>query len=182
MYFEKKGAANTEKCVELAIETAHAKNIRHIVAASSHGDTARLLKGQKDLNVVCVAYAYGFKEPGKNVMTEETVKELESEGIRVLNTTHVLSGAERGISRKYGGIHPVEIIADTLRMFGQGTKVCVETAIMALDAGLIPYGEDIIAIGGTVNGADSAVILRPAHANNVLDTKIREIICKPSEI
>ena len=53
---------------------------------------------------------------------------------------------------------------------------------MALDTGLIPYGEDIIAIGGSTRGADTAVIMRPAHANNVLDTKINEIICKPYNI
>lgn len=41
----------------------------------------------------------------------------------------------------------MEIIANTLRMFGQGVKVCVEVATMALDAGLIPYGEDVIAAG-----------------------------------
>ncbi len=182
MYFENKGTCNTEECVRAAVETARMRNIGHIVVASSHGDTAKLLKNEKDLNVVCVAYAYGFSEPGKNVMTAETVNELNAEGIRVLSTTHVLSGAERGISRKYGGIHPVEIIADTLRMFGQGTKVCVEAAIMALDAGLIPYGADIIAIGGSTRGADTAVIMRPAHANSVLDTQINEIICKPYNI
>lgn len=182
MYFINKGAGNTEECVKAAIETAKTRNIKHIVVASSHGDTAKLFKDEKDLNVVCVAYAYGFSEPGKNPMTAEIVNELNEKGIRVLSTTHVLSGAERGISRKYGGIHPVEIIADTLRMFGQGTKVCVEVAVMALDAGLIPYGEDIIAIGGSTRGADTAVIMRPAHANNVFDTKINEIICKPYHI
>jgi len=52
---------------------------------------------------------------------------------------------------------------------------------MALDGGMIPYGEDIIAIGGSGRGADSAVILSPAHSPNILETKIKEIICKPSQ-
>lgn len=181
MYFDQKGNVNTETCIKMAVETARRRGIRTIVVASCHGDTARLFKGNRDLSVVCVAHAYGFGEPGMNDMTKETVDELESEGIRTLFTTHVLSGAERGISKKYGGVHPVEIIADTLRMLGQGTKVCAEIAIMALDAGLIPCGEDIIAVGGTARGADTAVIIRPAHANHVLDTKIKEIICKPRE-
>jgi hypothetical protein len=52
---------------------------------------------------------------------------------------------------------------------------------MALDAGLIPYGVDVAAAGGTAAGADTALVLRPAHYQNLLDTKIREIICKPRD-
>jgi len=70
-------------------------------------------------------------------------------------------------------------MANTLKFFGQGVKVSVEIAVMALDAGLIPYGEDIIAIGGTGRGADTAVVIRPAHAANIFDTYIAEVICKP---
>ena len=92
----------------------------------------------------------------------------------------MLSGAERGMSRKFGGVYPMEIIANTLRMLGQGTKVCVEISVMALDAGLIPYGEDVIAVGGTDEGADTAIILRPAHAADIFDTWISEILCKPA--
>jgi len=64
-------------------------------------------------------------------------------------------------------------------MLGQGVKVCVEISVMALDAGLIPYGEPVIAVGGTGRGADTAVIIKPAHAKDILSTRIQEIICKP---
>lgn len=40
------------------------------------------------------------------------------------------------------------------------------------------FGEDIIAIGGTEEGADTVVVIRPAHASNIFDTYIAEIICK----
>ena len=50
---------------------------------------------------------------------------------------------------------------------------------MALDAGLIPHGEEIIAVAGSGHGADTVLIIRPEHASNILDTKIIEIICKP---
>ena len=90
------------------------------------------------------------------------------------------AAAERGISKAFGGITPVEIIAQTLRLFGQGTKVCVEIAVMALDAGMIPYGEPVIAIVGSGRGADAAVILTPSHASSIFYTKIHEFICKPA--
>jgi hypothetical protein len=50
---------------------------------------------------------------------------------------------------------------------------------MALDAGLIPFGKEIVAIAGTSSGADAALILIPAHSAYFFDTKIKEIICMP---
>ena len=180
MYFPSKGTDNTEATVRLVRETARERNIRHIVVASNYGDTARFfLDMAKERHIVCVTHACGFAGPGKNEMTPETRAELRAAGMDVLTTTHVLSGAERGLRRQFQGINPVEIMAQTLYLLGQGTKVCVEIAIMALDAGLIPYGEDILAVGGTGRGADTALILAPSHASTILKTKIREIICKP---
>lgn len=179
MYFRKKGEENTRNTVKLALDMAVERNIKYIVAASSKGGTAKLLKNDKGINIVAVTHAYGYPEPGKNELPEEVRRELENDGIKVLTTTHVLSGAERGISKAFGGISPVEVIANTLRFFGQGTKVCVEVSIMALDAGLIPFGEPIIAIGGSAHGADTAMILTPSHADSIFDTKINEFICKP---
>lgn len=138
MYFAEKGVKNTEKCVELALKAAMERNIRHIVVASGSGETAERFKYANGVHVVCVTNAYGSKEAGKATITDAAREELESAGIQVLAATHVLSGAERGISRKHGGMGPVELMADTLRMFGQGTKVCVEVAVMALDAGPDP--------------------------------------------
>jgi len=179
VYFKTEGKHNTEKTVELALKTARERGIRHMVVASCSGYTASFFKDAKDLEVVCVTHVNGFSEKGKNEMADEVRQQLIACGLKVLTTTHVLSGAERGLSRKFGGTYPVEIMAHTLRMFGQGVKVCVEIAVMALDAGLIPYGQPIIAVGGTSEGADTAVILTPSHASSILETRIHEIICKP---
>jgi hypothetical protein len=64
-------------------------------------------------------------------------------------------------------------------MLGQGLKVCVEISIMALDAGLVPYGKPVIAVGGSGSGADTAAIIVPEHSNNVFGLKVHEILCKP---
>ena len=179
MCFDSVGIINTNETVALALKTAVVKNIEYIVVASSSGDTAKLLKNTNNINIICVTHANGYPEPGKNEMSQEIRGELADIGIKVLTTTHVLSGAERGISKSFGGAYPVEIIAHSLRMLGQGTKVCVEVSIMALDAGLIPYGKPIIAIGGSGKGADTAVIITPSHASSLFETKIHEIVCKP---
>lgn len=178
MYFEKAGPACTAKTAELAITAAKEQNIHYIVVASYTGETAFQFAGC-GIQTVCVGQVYGFAKPGENSMAAEKKVQLESLGIPVLQTTHVLSGAERGISRKFQGAYPVEIIAHTLRMLGQGMKVCVEISTMALDSGLIPYGERIIAVGGSGRGADTAAVVTPAHAQAILDTKIHRILCKP---
>ncbi len=180
MEFAKKGPENTAETVRLATEAALGRGLGHIVVASNYGDTARLFAGVADrLNIVCVTHAFGYAGPGRCEMTPERRRELESLGIHVLTTTHVLSGAERGLSRAFHGVGPVEVMAKTLYMLGQGVKVCVEVGVMALDAGLVPYGEDIVCVGGSARGADTAAIVAPSHASSILDTRIRHIICKP---
>ncbi len=180
MIFQKKGPANTAEAVRLAKECAEERNIGHIVVASNYGDTARLfldVAGRR--HIVCVTHAFGFAAPGQCEMTREERAALTAAGVDVLTTTHVLSGAERGLRRKFQGISPVELMAQTLYMLGQGTKVCVEIAVMALDAGLIPYGEDIVAVGGSGRGADTVAVVAPAHAADILGTRVRHIVCKP---
>lgn len=180
MYFDSPGKINSKNTIDLAFKAAVERNINYIVVASFSGDTAKLLANTNNINVICVTRVNGFATPGKSEMSQEIRSELTDLGIKVLTTTHVLSGAERGISKSFGGVYPVEIIAHSLRMLGQGTKVCVEVSIMALDVGLIPYGEPIIAIGGSGKGADTAVIITPSHASCIFETKIHEIIYKPS--
>lgn len=179
MYFGKAGPINSNNTVNIALEVAKARGIDNIVIASNTGETAMLLKDEKHLNRVWVTLAYGYSEPGKNHFSEEMLLKAKDFGMRVLTTTHVLSGIERGISTSFGGIYPVEVMSNTLRMFGQGVKVCVEISTMALDAGLIPYNIPIIAIAGTDRGADTSIVITPAHANKIFDTRIHEILCKP---
>ena len=114
-------------------------------------------------------------------MPVELRRYLLDEGFNVCTAAHALSGAERSLSTTFGGAYPVEIIAHALRMFGQGTKVCVEICAMAADAGYITGVEPVVAVGGTGSGADTAIVLRPEVSNRILKTKIDRIICKPVE-
>jgi len=182
-YFEKPGAENTEETLRLAFERARDLGIKYVVLASSYGDTAkRALKYlEGDMKLVVVTYHTGFMEEGKNTMDAETEDFLKSKGVTIVRQSHVLSGIERSITRKFGGISRVEVIAEALRaLFGHGLKVCVEIAVMAADSGAIPLDE-VVAIGGRVRGADTAVVLKPAHMNNFFEMQIKEIICMPRE-
>ncbi len=179
MYFESDGKANTDQTLKLAYERAKESSIKEIVIASTTGDTVyKALKIFSGVKIVMVTYHCGFKEPFQKVLKDEIRKDLESKGVTVVSATHALSGVERSLAKKYSGIYPVLLIADVLRLLGQGTKVAVEVSIMAADAGALS-GEDIIAIGGTARGADTAIVLKPANQSDFFNLRIREIICKP---
>lgn len=180
MYWTREGKENTEATLAAVLQYANERNIDYIVVASGSGATAEKLIncGKK---VVCVTYQAGFKKPGELMIQPDVKHRLQQAGIEVLSTTHLLAGLDRALHYKFQGIYPSEIMAYTLRMFGQGVKVCVEVAGMAMDAGLIPHGKEIIVVAGSSRGADTAVVMEPAHSQYFFDTKIKEIICKPRE-
>ncbi|MFX1576201.1 MAG: hypothetical protein ACFFCF_03405, partial [Promethearchaeota archaeon] len=99
--------------------------------------------------------------------------------VPILTASHVLSGVERGIRNKFDIIGPAILIANALKMLGQGVKVGVEITLMAADAGLIPMNQPVLALGGSGRGVDTAMIIQPAHTNKVFDLYIQELICKP---
>ncbi len=183
-YFETKGVENTERTIELAMQRAEELGIKEMVLSTTTGASiySILEKAPDDhgMNIVAVTYHAGFKEPMQLSMSDETIKDLEEKGVKVVAATHALSGIERAVARKHQGVYPQLIIADTLRLFGQGSKVCVECMIMAADAGALS-GEKIIAMGGSSKGVDTALVIKPANSNAFFDLRINEIICKPSE-
>ncbi len=182
LYFETRGKLNTDAVLSYAKEYAKALGIDSIVVASTTGETgvkaAQVFKG---FNVVVVTHPAGFMESDRQEMTEQNREAILQQGARTLTATLALSSAERAIRKKFGTIQPLELIAHTLRRMGEGTKVCVEITMMAADAGLIPLDKDVIAIGGSDRGADTALLIKPANASRFFDLKIREIIAKPRD-
>ncbi|MEW5762940.1 MAG: pyruvate kinase alpha/beta domain-containing protein [Bacillota bacterium] len=178
LYWEMRGPANTRATVEAAAARAKELNIPRVVVASVSGRTAEMFLG-RGLEVVCVTHQVGFGRPGHDEMGADTRARLAAAGVRLLTTTHLMAGLDRALRFKFGGVYPGEIIANTLRILGEGVKVCVEIAGMAADAGLIPVEEDVVCVAGTGSGADTACVIRPAHSQHFFETRVREIICKP---
>jgi hypothetical protein len=178
--FEKAGRQNSQKTLEMAIRAARDRGIVDLVVASTCGDTAvkavELLADTR-INLVVITHNYGFKEPASLEMSSETREFLKKRGAKVHTGTMPFRNIGTAI-RQTLGYSQQELIANTLRLFGQGTKVCVEIAMMAADAGLVGT-DDIIAVAGTGRGADTAAIIRPASSNSLFDIKVREIIVKP---
>jgi hypothetical protein len=78
----------------------------------------------------------------------------------------------------YGSRTP-RAMANLLRVFCQGIKVCVEILLMAADGGFALAGEKVIAVAGTVAGADTAVLATAAPSSKLAELHISEVICKP---
>jgi uncharacterized protein len=174
VYFEEPGVNNTEETLRLAGERAKARGITKIILASTRGDTARLAMerwANTDIRMVVIPHQYGFRDAQRFPKT--LITELEKREHSVHFGTMLFH-----TDNFYGNNIP-RIMASLLRTFCQGMKVCVEIILMAADAGYVDQGEKVIAVTGTGQGADTAVVAIAATSNKLADFHITEIICKP---
>jgi len=180
VYFDKPGQKNTVRTLEVVKRRADELGIRTVLVASTRGETGALAAQQfQGYNVVVVTHSTGFKGPNVQELTEENRVAIEAAGARVLTCQHAFGGVNRAVRRKLNTYLTDEIIAYTLRTFGEGMKVCAEIALMAADAGLVRVGEPCIAVAGTGRGVDTAVVLVPANAQDFFDLRVMEVLAKP---
>lgn len=180
VYFRKPGRENTRRTLEIAARRADELNIRNVVVATTSGETGLMATHLfPSKNLVIVTHSTGFLKPDHQELLPELRKKIEEAGAKILTCQHAFGGVGRAVRKKLGTYELEEIVAYTLRIFGEGTKVAVELALMASDAGLIPASEPCIAVGGTARGVDTAILLRPANAQTFFDARIMEILAKP---
>ena len=180
--FEKAGRENTVRTLEAAFQACQELKIDQMVVASTYGDTAlkaaEMIQGC-DIKLVVVTHNAGFKEPGTIEMSSETRQKIEEMGAKVCTATMPFRNIGTAI-RQRQGYSQQDLIANTLRILGQGIKVCVEIAMMASDSGLI-LPADTVTVAGTGRGADTAALIRPVPSNMLFDMKVRWIIAKPMD-
>ncbi len=182
VYFARQGATNTERTLNIARKRAQQLRIKDVVIASTHGGTAlkaaKAFKGMK-VNLVAVTISEGFSKEGWT-MTRSERRKLQAAGIKVLTCTHALGdGVAGSLAEKHGGISMEQIVREVLYRFSQGMKVSVEIVLMAADAGLISTDREVISIAGTGEGADTAIVVKPAYPRSFEAIEIREILAKP---
>jgi len=180
VYSIESGSANTEKTFEVAKRRAEELGIKTIVVASTSGETGlKAVKAFASYKVVVVTHTTGLQAPDVQELTPQNRAKILEKGGVILTATHALGGVGRAVRRRFNTYQVDEIIAQTLRVFGQGTKVACEIALMAADAGLIRTDEEVISIGGTARGADTALVVKPAHTHDFFELKVKEVLCKP---
>ena len=174
VYFEDTKAENTETTFQLVRERMNRLGIKKLVLASTTGATATNAMNffkRDGVRLIVVPHQFGFRE--KRAFSEELVKTLREAGHEVYFGTMLFH-----TDNLYGSQTPI-VMANLLRCFSQGVKVCFEIVLMATDAGLLTVGEKVIAIAGTRRGSDTALVMQAASSRNMKKLRVNEILCKP---
>jgi hypothetical protein len=182
IYFEKTGSENTTACLEVVKNALRENKYKHVVVASTGGDTGILFSEElktSGINLVIVTHSAGFKEPNSIEVSEDVRKKIEKNGAKIFTGSMLTHSLETSLASKFGGSYPTLIIANSLRRFGEGAKVCCEIVMMATDAGLIPESEEVMAVAGTARGADTVLVIKSAASKRFLDLRVLEILAKP---
>ena len=175
VYFEDGGAENTEATFKLVQERLSHKEIKKIVLASTTGATARkamdFFKDQ-EVKLIVVPHQFDFHRE-KNAFPTELVKALRGSGHDVHFGTMLFHTDD------FYGSNSATAMANLLRCFCQGVKVCFEIVLMVTDAGLVTSGEKVIVIAGTGRGSDTALVMQAASTQHLRRLRVNEIISKP---
>ncbi|MGC9359352.1 MAG: pyruvate kinase alpha/beta domain-containing protein [Anaerolineae bacterium] len=179
-YFDQGGPQNTTQTLAIAQERARQLGTKDILVATTSGETGALAaESMPDLHVVAVTHSTGFAAPNQQQLEDRHRDRILAAGAEILTCQHAFGGVGRAVRRKLGTYQIDEIIAFTLRLFGDGLKVACEITLMAADAGLVRAGDQVIAVGGSTQGADTAAVIRAANAQDLFDLRVLEILCKP---
>ena len=182
VYFDGRGPDYTDETLRLAKERAETLGIRDVVLASNTGETGlKACKVFAGYNVVVVTHVAGYREPNRVAMLDENRAAIEASGGSIVQAGHAFGMLGRAVNRRFGVIQVDELIANVLRLISQGVKVGCECTCMAADAGLVRSGEQVIAIGGSGRGADSAIVLKASNTHTFFETRVLEVICKPRD-
>jgi hypothetical protein len=168
--FDEPGSENTESVLEAVSEKIDETGIKTIVIASTSGKTA--IKFAKALKEKAEVVAVSWK-----IIPSESIKELENLGVKICDFENYLPLHEIGR----------DLVRNTLYALGQGIKVCVEVVLIAVDKGIVSLGQDVIAVGGTGSGSDSAMVVRATSTADMFGSdiqkrlEIREIFALPKK-
>ena len=188
-YFDEPGEENTRLVIEAVSQRLEDGGTSKVIIASTSGKTAvefaRSLEGKAEL--ICVSESPYRREWGEEwpCLKQEFGQELERLGvITVDKVPYVLHNSVFEAAR-WPSDFPERLVRETLYSFGQGLKVAVEVALTAVSCGYLTPYEDVIGVGGSGKGADTAIVLRATYPASMFDKdpakrlEIREIIAMP---
>lgn len=185
-YLEEPGAQNTDAVIEAVAKRIELGDIKTVIIASTSGKTAlkfaSALKGKAEL--ICVSEAPFRREWGEKwpCLTPERKKELQDMGVAVLENVPYVFHDSILESARWQHAFPERLVKETLYCFGQGLKVAVEVALIAVSCGYTAPYQEVIGVGGSGRGADTAIVLRATYPACLFDKdpskrlEIKEII------
>ena len=188
-YFRYCGEVNTEKVLHAIKSRCKETNLSKVVIASETGRSAMkaidIFRGTKMKIIVVTHYPATTWGPKGNIPIglkrkeyAENSKKLEEDGVKIVQGTRPFAPPSRSINWDYPT--PECIVDKTFEIFGAGTKIAIEAAILATDAGEVNNSEEIVSCAGTYKGLDTALVVKTTHsANSFREFEVKEIIAKP---
>lgn len=64
-------------------------------------------------------------------------------------------------------------------MIAVDLKVAVECVLIAADQGAVGMIDEVIAVGGTEERADTVLVIRPSHTVSFFDPRVCEVVAMP---
>lgn len=175
VYFEAPGPDNTAAVFDVVDAALAETGIKKIVLASTVGATAEFAMDRyedKGIRLIIVPHQYGFSPTGQR-FPQTLVERAHAQGHEVYFGTMLFH------TDKLFGVGTPQWVAEFLRMFCQGVKVCVEILLMAGNAGLVEAGEQVVVVAGSGRGADTALIMTGGTSVDPKKAHISQILCKP---
>jgi hypothetical protein len=188
-YFTEPGPENLEDVVDAVEKRVNLTGIRYVVVASHSGKTALVfaerLKGKA--KVVCVSGRPSRRDRGREwpAISSENRRRLEELGVVVLDRVPYAFESTVLWENRWNALSADRVVVETLYMFGSGMKVAVQVVLTAVSSGYVEPYEDVIGVGGTGGGADTAIVMKASYAIRMFSEspehrpEIREIIAMP---
>ena len=181
VYFTEPGKKNTAQTLRIVKDKTSADGVKRVLIASTFGYTIKAALDVFDGVDVQFVVVGGKRSQFPNALYEK----LRAGG-------HVV------IFHSECDLHYPELVWEILRRFSEGMKVCVQMNLIISDLGILPVGEEVIAVAGTGRedfptggGADTAIVTEtvrsedffkldlPQSRTKIMGRKIKEILCKP---
>ncbi len=211
--FERPGPVNTDKIADIV--NAVSAKYSYIVVASITGDSAlKIADTTQNKKIVCVTCPQGMywevdkmdTGPFADIPELTEIQEswhhqghkrvpmdidarnkesLEERGIPIVKGTIPFFGSSFSMRLHINKTNALDIVAKTLELISTGTLVCLESVLMAVDAGVVPEDEEVIAVAGTERGLDTAWVIKSCCSSNLFHptqgAKFIELLAKPRE-
>lgn len=167
-YFAEYGRKNTGETLNVVKDRVDS-TIKAVVVASTSGETGATFSAALRGLVPVVVVSHEEMRPSH----KQKIREL---GGDFVEKTHLPLHGEG-----------MDGVRETFRTLGQGFKVAVEVILIAADTGRIPLHQDVIGVGGTGTGADTAIVARATRTDDVFSgdeskkLEIREVLAMPRQ-
>jgi len=166
-YFRDYGLENTEDVIQAVVKRVKEGDIKTVVVASTSGATG--VKFAKALEGVAEVIAVSHE-----TMNTENKREIVRLGAKAYDDTHIPLDSKE-----------MEAVRNSFYTLGQGFKVAVEVILIAADKVAVTLYKDVVGVGGTDRGSDTAIVARATTSkeafgeNKKKKLEIREVLAMP---